>query len=231
MITLLVVPEEFAAAELTITGERYRHLFRARRVEAGARVRLVDGFGHARWAEVGAVDRRQARLVGGEPAPANEPARALRLLVPLPRPERAAWLVEKASEIGVASIHFLHSERAPRQAGQGTLARLRRVSAAAVEQCHRALVPEITGVHEWVELPVLLSESGTRWLLDPQATTAIPRATDTASAALLVGPEGGFAPAELERASELGCSALRLGPTILRVETAALVGAARLLLE
>jgi 16S rRNA (uracil1498-N3)-methyltransferase len=232
MITLLVGPEEFAAGELTIAGERYRHLFRARRVEAGASLRLVDGLGHARWAQVAAVDRRQARLVAGDPAAANEPARALRLLVPLPRPERAAWLVEKTTEVGVAGIHFLHSERAPREAGGGTLARLRRVAAAAVEQCHRSREPEITGVHAWEELPVLLAGAASRWMLDPEAPPVPPtEAVPPAIAALLIGPEGGFTPAEAGRARDLGFVALGLGPTILRIETAALVGAARLLLE
>lgn len=233
MITLLVGPEEFAAGELTIAGDRYQHLFRARRVEAGARLRVVDGNGHARWALVTAVGKRQASLQNGAAATANEPARELRLLVPLPRPERAAWLVEKTTEIGVAAIHFLHSERAPRNAGAGTLARLRRVAAAAVEQCHRSRVPEITGVHKWSELPVLIAGVAVRWLLDPEAgrREAAELHPGDGVAALVVGPEGGFTDAEVQAARELGCISVPLGPTILRIETAALVGAARLLLS
>lgn len=231
MITMVTTPEELAASELAIEGERHQHLFRARRVEPGARLRLVDGRGNARWAHVAAVDRKRALLVPAEAASPNEPASEVRLLVPLPRPERAAWLVEKATEIGVAAIHFLHSERAPRSIGEGTLARLVRVAVAAVEQCHRARIPEITGVHGWEELPVLIPSTASRWLLDPQAPPPAPLGIDRAAqAVLLVGPEGGFTAGELERTRALDFTALGLGPTILRIETAALVGAARLLM-
>jgi 16S rRNA (uracil1498-N3)-methyltransferase len=230
MITLVATAEEFAAAEVVVRGERYRHLFRARRVEVGAPLRIVDGQGQARWAQVVAVDRQEARLQLGAAAPSHEPNRQVRLLVPLPRPERAAWMVEKVTEMGVSAIHFLHSERAPRNAGDGTLARLRRIAVVAVEQSHRARVPEVSGVHAWEELPVLLAGTAARWLLDPEAPVEAPAGADRESAALVLGPEGGLTDNELEQARALGCLPMGLGPTVLRIETAALVAAARVLL-
>ena len=131
-------------------------------------MRVVDGRGRARWGKVARVDRTSATVTLGDPAPDNEPAFRLALLVPTCRPEAAAWLVEKGTEVGVSAIHFLNIARAPRDFGAGTLDRLRRVAAAAVEQCHRSRLPEITGPHAWKEA-VRLAGAGLRWFLDTEA--------------------------------------------------------------
>ena len=62
MITVLVSPEELQSGDVTLSGQSYRHLFRARRVEEGRRLRLVDGKGSARWAHVARVARFEAFL-------------------------------------------------------------------------------------------------------------------------------------------------------------------------
>ena len=123
MITLLVPPDRFEQDSSDIEGDAYRHLFRARRMARGARLRLVDGRGRARWAEVREVDRRRATLILGAAAPANEPAYNLDLVVAALRGERAAWLVEKATEIGVRSIRFIATRRTPRKYGRASLER------------------------------------------------------------------------------------------------------------
>lgn len=228
-ITLLVDPAAFDAPEIRIEGDSYRHLFRARRVEAGAEMRVVDGRGRARWGRVARVDRTSASVSLGDPAPDNEPAFRLSLLVPTCRPESAAWLVEKGTEVGVSAIHFLNMARAPRDFGAGTLDRLRRVAAAAVEQCQRSRLPEITGPHAWKEAAALAG-AGPRWFLDPEDGGAFESPTPTAGA-LLVGPEGGLAPDERRELLESGWRPVGLGERILRLETAAVVGAAFLLLS
>lgn len=232
MITLLADPASFDRSEVRVEGEGYRHLFRARRVEAGARLRVVDGRGRARWGEVARVDRSSALVALGEPAPANEPAFRLELLVPTCRPERASWLVEKATEVGVSAVRFLHMARAPRDFGAGTLERLRRVAAAAVEQCHRALVPEITGPHDWGEVEALTASCGDcRWFLDPGPAGAAGWGRGTGPAgALIVGPEGGLDPGERRELLAAGWRPVGLGERILRLETAAVVGSAMVLL-
>jgi 16S rRNA (uracil1498-N3)-methyltransferase len=238
MITLLIDAAAFDAPEVRIEGEPYRHLFRARRVAAGTELRIVDGVGRARWGRVARVDRTSARIALGEPAADREPAFRLDLLVPTCRPEPASWLVEKATEVGVFAVRFLNTARAPRELGRGTLERLRRVAAAAVEQCHRSRVPEITGPHAWSELGRLAGGAGRRWLLDPESDTAAGLTVGAAlrgrperQGALLVGPEGGLAPAERSELLASGWLALALGERLLRLETAAVVGAALILLS
>jgi 16S rRNA (uracil1498-N3)-methyltransferase len=228
VITLLVTPSQLDAAQIEVVGDSYRHLFRARRVERGSRVRVVDGKGHARWAKVEAVGRATARLIPEEEAPGNEPQRELTVLVAAPRVQRAAWLVEKVTEVGAAAIRFLNSERSPRTYGQSSLERLRRVAVAAVEQCHRARVPEITGVHTFAELTELVTDCRERCFLDLDGPREM--SLGAGPVALLVGPEGGWTDGERETLEHLDCRAWGLGARTLRVETAAVAGSSLLLL-
>ncbi len=182
LITLVVEPPRFAAGDgaavpgqaaaqphplLTVEGEAYRHLFRARRIAVGERLRVVDGEGRARWGEVIQVGRTAALVELAEPAAPNEPCLRLEILVATLRPERASWLVEKATELGASAVRFLNTERGPRSFGPGTADRLRRVAIAAVEQCHRSRCPEVTGPHPFAEVATLTSAADQRWLLDP----------------------------------------------------------------
>lgn len=229
MTTLLVDAERLATDRLEVRGAEHRHLFRARRLGPGERLRVVDGQGRARWGEVSSVDRQAAVVTLLEPAPDNETVLRLDLLVAAPRPQRASWLIEKATEIGVSRVGLLASRRSPRRYGAGTLERLNRVARAALEQSERSRLPEITGPHEW-EVVESLVTAEERWLLDPAAETRPIRCRpETRSAVLVIGPEGGFTAEEQEALRRLGCRPRSLGRRVLRVETAAVVGAALLL--
>jgi len=232
MTTLILPPELFAGDEAPVEGDTYRHLFRSRRLAVGDRVRVVDGAGSARWAEVAAVDRRRGTLRLLEPAPTREPEYRLELVVATPKRDRASWLVEKATEVGVAAVRFVASERSPRELGAGSLERLGRVAAAAVGQCGRSRVPEVTGVHGWEEVGGLLGGFGDRWVLhtaeEPAAVSAWDRAGE--SGVVAIGPEGGWTEEEFAELLGAGCRAVWLGERVLRVETAAVVAAAAVLL-
>jgi 16S rRNA (uracil1498-N3)-methyltransferase len=229
MITLLTTPAQIEAHELRVEGDAYRHLFRARRVEAGEELRIVDGRGRARWGKVARVDRTSATVALGQPAPEREPAFRLDLIVPTCRPERASWLVEKATEVGVHAVRFVNMARAPRELGAGTMERLARVAEAALEQCHRSRLPEVTGPHAWKEVAGL-ADGADRWFLDTETAAGWGGQPQGESGALLVGPEGGLDPAERRELLAAGWRPVGLGERILRLETAAVVGAAFLLL-
>lgn len=232
MLTLLATPEELLRDELSVRGDAYRHLFRARRTGVGERLRVVDGAAAARWGEVARIAKTEALVRLEGPAPSNEPDFLLTLAVPTCRPERAAWLVEKATELGAFHIAFLHTARAPRELGTGTFERLRRVAAAAVEQCHRTRLPAITGPHGWKELASLTGEVAHRWVLDtaPIGASGDPWGERSGgSGALLVGPEGGWSEEERGELRGAGFRVVHLGERVLRLETAAIAGAAILL--
>ena len=204
MTTTLHLPVFFSAATALVEGEAHHHLFKVKRLQTGERLRVIDGAGHARWAEIVGIDKRAARLALGEPAPANEPALAVELFVAAAKPERLAWLVEKATELGVAAVHFI----------------------AAVEQAGRSAVPGLAlagGVGE--ELARATADGVTTAVLDAAGPGARPAIPAGKRCGLFVGPEGGWSPAERDRFRELSTPSWSLGPTVLRVETAAVVAA------
>ncbi|HEX4956053.1 MAG TPA: RsmE family RNA methyltransferase [Thermoanaerobaculia bacterium] len=229
MTALLVSPGELGAAEVAVEGEPYRHLFRAARLAVGDPLRVVDGAGRAREGRVIDVDRKRGRVALGEELPSLEPTLALELLVASPRPQRASWLVEKATELGVVAVRFLTTERSVRELGAGQRGHLEKVARSAVEQCGRARCPEISGPHAWAELPRLLGGFESRLHLDFGHPPPIPGPGPRL--ALLVGPEGGWTEAERRALLELGNRPAGLGERALRVETAALAAASICLLR
>lgn len=232
MTTLVVTPIEFDGTEIEIHGDAFHHLFRVKRLRAGESVRVVDGEGRARRGVVARVERAHGVVAFAGAAASLEPALRLELLVAPPRPERAAWLVEKATEVGVAAIRLIATDRAARDErtyGHAQLARLRRVAVAAVEQCGRAVVPEITGVHPLAER--LAQEElfqGPIVVLDAAGSTAPPRPEALAvpsTTTLVVGPEGGWSDEEHALFERSRLPLWSLGERVLRVETAAIVAA------
>ncbi len=226
MTALIVTPAALRDGEVRVEGDTYRHLFRAKRLAVGDRLRVVDGEGRARHGEIAAVGRRQATVILQGEAPALEAALRLELWVAPPRPQRAAWLVEKATELGVHAVRFVASTRTSRQWGEEVMARLARVARAAVEQCGRSRIPEVTGVHGWSDLPALVAATEARFVLHPTASRPLTSLNGEASpVAVLVGPEGGWTEEELAELRAADCRDLGLGPRILRTETAALAAA------
>lgn len=228
MITHLTDPDAFSGEALVIDGDAYRHLFRSRRLAMGAELRMVDGLGHARAGVIDSVSSKSAVVSLGAALPSREPKVHLELLVGALRPERADFLVEKATKLGVAAIRFLRTERSPRRYGEGRLDRLLRVAASAVEQCHRSRLPEVT-LHDSDEVGELLARFRRIFVLAPGGEEML-EAPNDGRVAVLVGPEGGFSDDEAARLRDLAALSVDLGERILRVETAALAAASKLLL-
>lgn len=221
MIHLLREARDLARETVEVEGPDYRHLFRARRLKVGDRVRLVDGRGSARWSVVDRVTAQRAVLRIGEAAPLFEPSRRPRLLVSSVRPERAAWLVEKATELGIRELQWFVSERTSRTLPERALERQRRVARSALQQSGGAWLPEIGA-------PVGLGEAAVgsgSVVLHPGAGTSLPDVAGAAEA-LVVGPEGGFSEREIEDLAARGAALAHLGPRTLRTETAAVAALA-----
>ena len=174
----------------------------------------------------------------------REAARSVHLAVGMPANERMDWLVEKAAELGVASIQPLISEhsvlRLSDERARKKVAHWHSVAIAACEQCGGNRVPlihQVTTFAAWTKAwsvaetshlrqPLLLSlRVGTRGLREAVAALGKPMTSIT----LLSGPEGGLSPAEEDSAIGCGFAPVTLGPRILRAETAALAALAALL--
>lgn len=226
MTTTLLLPDLSSQDSATVEGEAHHHLFRVKRHQTGDELRVVDGRGSARLARIVAIGKHEARISMGVAAAANEPETRVELFVAVPKPERAAWLVEKATELGVRSIAFVSTDREARSLAPAQLGRLHRIAISALEQCGRSWLPPIQlggSVESAVERA---RASGARVVvLDGDGAPVRPEIVPGRAIALFVGPEGGWSSAENELFRERADLYWKLGPTTLRVETAAVVAA------
>ncbi len=237
-------------AEFDLPDAAAAHV-KVRRLQPGAALRLFDGAGGLEWpAEVRGITRGavQVRLAAAPvAATAAELPVAVALAFGMPANERVDALVEKATELGVAELWPLMSERSVLRL-EGERADRRRahwqaVAAAACEQCGRARVPRVHAVQPlrpWLATQASEGTTATagaggsdagapalaRWLLSTQAD-APPLASGPAARAhtqvlVLSGPEGGFSVSETEAACAAGFVAVSLGPRVLRADTAPL---------
>jgi 16S rRNA (uracil1498-N3)-methyltransferase len=222
-----------AGTRMMLGGEEAHHLVRVRRVHAGDEVEVFDGQGAAFRAVVAGVSRGQVELVLESQGSAERAAPCeLSLATAVPKSDRFTWLVEKATELGVARLIPLITERSVVDPGPAKLERLRRVVIEASKQCGRNRLMELAEPMAWSQL-VSDVTSEHRWLAHPDRDrpgAEVPPAIGAGQAAVLaVGPEGGFTDTEVSAAHQCGWLPLWLGETILRTETAALAGAAILL--
>ena len=211
------------------------------RMQPGDALTLFDGHGGEYAATVERMGRSEVAVqVGAHALVEREAPRAIHLAVGMPANERMDWLVEKATELGVAGIQplmtahgvlRLNAERADKKR-----AHWEAIAIAACEQCGRNRVPLIHPVRtfgNWLEQApsdterfVLSLASGTRRIADVATTDTAPGEDAapnlTRDAWVLSGPEGGLSPAEEQAALARGFAPLTLGPRVLRAETAAL---------
>ncbi|WP_129140581.1 16S rRNA (uracil(1498)-N(3))-methyltransferase [Modicisalibacter coralii] len=236
MNLILLEPADLGpAGDIRVTDpRRLRHLREVHRAEPGdcLSVGLRDGLrGRAR---LETLDSRAAHftLLGlDQPPPAALP---VHLVLALPRPRMLARTLEHATALGVKRLTLLHTRRVEKsywQSPELDPAKIHEHLVLGLEQAGDTLLPEVTlerRFKPFVEdsLPALLA--GRRGLLaHPGMPSPCPRGIDT-PCVLLIGPEGGFIPYEVERLLEAGCQGIHLGERILRVETAVTALLARL---
>lgn len=217
-VRLVVEEPPPSHASLVLDAASSHHLLTVLRARVGQEVELLDGRGGrcpARVAEGG----RRARLETGEALREELPALELEAWLPLIKPERLEWAVEKLTELGVATIRPFTSEHTGNVRRPPDLGRLSRVVDAALEQSGNPWRPAL-------EIPRPLADL---LAMDPSLLVAHPGSPALTAGsgfpnrgrlALLAGPEGGFAPQELEGILKRGPALASLGPHVVRAETA-----------
>lgn len=220
------------AAELALPPGAARHV-QVLRLQPGDEVTLFDGSGDEWTAAVTAMGRSEVRVALKSRQPVDrEMKRAVTLAVVMPANDRMDGIVEKACELGAVAIQPLMSERSVLRL-QGDRAEKKRahwqgVAIAAAEQCGRSRPLQVAPVKTlaaWLaELPSDAGEQ--RWLLSPVAaqpmSALVSPSSDAQPITVLSGPEGGLSEAEEQSARARGFSAAKLGPRILRADTAPL---------
>lgn len=220
--------------ELTLPDAAAGHLTRVLRLEMGDACVLFNGDGRDYTARLLAVGKREVRAVIDSVA-AVERESPLRtgLLQGVARGEKMDLILQKSTELGVSEIRPLWSQRSEVKLDAARTvkrhAHWRGVVIAACEQSGRACVPEVAAPVPLAAALAALPEGGTRLLLDPEGELAI-RTIEPKPGTLwlAVGPEGGWSPADREQLVAAGFVGVRLGPRILRTETAGLAALAAL---
>jgi len=221
-------------SRVRIEGAAAAHVTRVLRLGVGDAVTLFNGDGADYPARIASLGRGSVEAdVTGTAAARPESPLSVTLVQGIARAERMDLVLQKATELGVAAILPVATARSVVKLDAGTRERKRAhwrgVAIAACEQCGRAAVPEVAeprGFAEWLREP---PRAATRLLLSPDASTALAAGAQGAtSVELLVGPEGGLEDSEREAARAAGFRACRLGPRVLRSETAAIAAIALL---
>jgi len=219
-----------SGSEIALPPETAAHLTRVLRLRPDDAVVLFNGDGRDYAGRLLAARREDKRVLVGSAGEAEpEPPLRLHLAVGVSRGERMDFVVQKAVELGVASIRPLFTERSVVRLDAERLDRRREhwhgVLVAACEQSGRRRLPHLhpaQALADW--LPTV---AGTALLLDPQARRSLADLPAPEGAAtLLVGPEGGLSADERARAVSAGFVSVQLGPRILRTETAPLAALA-----
>lgn len=218
-------------SEVRLHADAAHHAVRVLRLAVGEPVVLFDGLGGEFEARITSIERGDVRVKTGAHVGIERESRLYVTLVQgLSSGDRMDITLQKAVELGVAAIQPLATERSvvklKGERAQRRVEHWQNLVIAACEQCGRNRVPEVAAVlsvPEWLaQVAMPAPQDEVRLLLSPEADQALKDLAPVARMTLLVGPEGGLSPVETRLAQSRGFEPVRLGPRILRTETAAL---------
>jgi len=212
---------------LSLPSAAAHHAARVLRLRAGDAVTLFNGQGGEYAARIVAIGKRDVEVEIGRHDPVErESLLAVTLVQSISSGERMDLTIQKAVELGVTRIVPVESARSVvRLDGERAAKRQQhwqQVAISACEQCGRNRIPEVRTISPLDAWLAAMEADTLRWILLPGADTALrdlPRPQK--SVELLVGPEGGFTDDETGAARRAGYRPVRLGPRVLRTETAA----------
>lgn len=211
------------------------HAARVLRLREGQPVQIFDGMGNERHGVIAELGGKRVVVSGITAVDSNResPLKVL-LAQALSSSEKMDWVIQKATELGVAEIQPIDTERSvARLSAERATKRLehwQQVAISACEQCGRNTLPQI---HAPLDIMVWLQQMqkapDAKFILLPQGAASLhAQAKPQGRIALLIGAEGGFTQAESDTALRCGFTPIRMGARVLRTETAAIAGLAAL---
>jgi 16S rRNA (uracil1498-N3)-methyltransferase len=216
-----------AVGPVFLQGPEAHHLATVCRFSTGEHVILFNGDGREYTAEIVSVSKKQVELeVRSIDEPLRERGFRLQVAAPLPKGDRADFLIEKLTELGVTDFVPLRTQRSVVQPRETKLARLQRAVIEASKQCGRNVLMQVHALAEWSEF-CRRQELPARKLLAHLGGAPLPELAACGDLCVAVGPEGGFTEEEVELAKAARWEVVSLGPRTLRVETAAILMAAK----
>ncbi len=218
-------------SEVRLHPDAAHHAVRVLRLAVGESVVLFDGLGGEFEARITRIDRGDVSVkTGAHLDVERESPLHIRLVQGLSSGDRMDITLQKAVELGVAAIQPVATERSvvklKDERAQRRVEHWQNLVISACEQCGRNRVPEVSplmSLPDWLaQLDMPAPDDEARLLLSPAATVPLKALSPVPRMTLLIGPEGGLSPAETQLAQSRGFKPVRLGPRILRTETAAL---------
>ena len=226
MASLYLTPDLTDArvgARVEVTGDEARHALQVARIRPGERIAVADGRGTLVRGAVAPAEPGVLAIDVDEVSHEPAPAPALWLAQALAKGDRDELAVQAATELGVAGVIPWAAERSVTRWEGAKVARneerWRTIVREASKQAIRSWVPEVAPLASTAQLAAL---PGLVIVLEPTAETALTGVAldEVDRITLVVGPEGGIAPRELERLADAGAVLARLGPEVLRTSTA-----------
>lgn len=220
------VDAELALGTVDLPEATSHYLSRVLRLAVGAQIQLFDGSGDEYLSEIIAISKKVVSVALTEQvAGLPDSSLAIHLGQGLSRGERMDWAIQKATELGVTEITPLFTERCEvrlnDERAEKRLAHWRQIAISACEQCGRSTIPVIhppQAIAEWMQA----LQADLKLVLHPVAQPLTAHQPPK-SLAFLIGPEGGLTEAEVAQAAGAGFLPARLGPRVLRTETAPVV--------
>ena len=224
-----------AGAKATLPESAAAHLVRVLRLREGDECVLFNGDGNDHRARIASAGKREvvAQVVSSSAVDNESPLR-ITLVQGIARGEKMDLILQKATELGVAGFIPVLAERTEvkldAERTEKRMAHWRSVIVSACEQSGRARVPKLALPVALGHVAANIADGAVKLTLDPLGDSTLSTlATPTArSIAIAIGPEGGWSPRDRDILLAAGFSGLRLGPRILRTETAGLAAIAAL---
>lgn len=218
-----------------VEGDEAHHAVAVRRLRTGEQVVLTDGLGRAVVGSVGETGKRRLEVVVTSLTSEPEPSPGVTVVQALPKGDRGELAVEVLTEVGVArlvpwaaarSVAVWKGERAEKG-----LAKWRATAREAAKQSRRSWHPVVDPLATTAHVADLVAAADLAVVLHEHATEPLAGLEVPASGTVLVvvGPEGGIAPEELEALTAAGARSVRLGAEVLRTSTAGVAAVAALL--
>lgn len=223
-----------AGTSIDLSGEEAAHLTRVLRLGTGAQVSVFNGRGQEWQATVDEAGKRRVRVTLRDPvAPRAEPRVAVTLAVAVLKGEKMDHVVRDAVMLGVAAVLPMVTGRTETPLGRieqgGRIARWQRIAVSSAKQCGRAVVPAVGPALLFDE--VLKRDGHAVMLVEPgsaRQATALSDLAPVEAVTVVVGPEGGWTPEEVDRAFRLGATTVTLGGLTLRADAVPMVAMAAL---
>lgn len=224
-----------AGGTLLLPPEAARHAQRVLRLRVNDAVQVFDGQGNAFDGRIAEITGKRVALHELQACMTEaEPLLPITLAQAMCSSEKMDWVVQKATELGVAEIQPVQTQRSvarlTAERAEKRITHWRSVAIAACEQCGRNVLPQLHAPVDFgAWLSQVRSQAAAKFILQPEGSAPLHKQPQPQNnVILLIGPEGGFDENEIRMAQLVGFVPIRLGKRVLRTETAAMAGIAAL---